>query len=259
MDCRFCSQSGHHSTQIESYPFLERNTLQEQIQETVADGQRLCGVVTSGGKLSSSELNELEAVVQEVGDGKSAPVCASLGRLDTRELKRLKNAGVRRFHHNLESSKNYYPTVCSTQQWEERKKTVEAAQTAGLAVCSGGLFGLGESWQDRIDLALSLRELGVDSVPVNFLYAHQGTPMEANAPLSAEEALRIIALYRFLLPTVTLRICGGRSHVLGGRQAELFRAGANGLMTGNYLTVAGSQYAQDIAMIEACGLEVELP
>ncbi|NLX25510.1 MAG: biotin synthase BioB [Lentisphaerae bacterium] len=259
MDCRFCSQSGHNSTAIEVYPFIEPAALKQQIEEIVADGRRLCGVVTSGGKLSGAELRELESVVQGMGKHAPAPVCASLGRLEAKELARLKAAGIRRFHHNLESSENYYPSVCSTQSWRQRCETVKAAQAAGLSVCSGGLFGLGEGWQDRIDLALELRELGVDSVPINFLYAHPGTPMAGNEPLSAEEALRIIALYRYLLPTTTLRVCGGRSHILGSRQKELFAAGANGLMTGNYLTVAGSQYEADLEMIAECGLVVQAP
>ena len=256
MDCKFCSQSGHYSTEIESYPFLTRDQLKNQISETIADENRACGVVTSGGKLSDRELEQLESVVREIGEGNPTAVCGSLGRLDAEALKRLKSAGVHRLHHNLESSENYYPKICSTQEWSQRFETVKAAQAAGMAVCSGGLFGLGESWQDRIDLALTLRELGVDSVPINFLYAHEGTPMAEQAPLSAGEALRIIALYRYLLPTVTLRICGGRSHILGKRQSELFAAGANGLMTGNYLTVAGSQYASDLAMIAQLGLAI---
>ncbi len=256
MDCRFCSQSGHNSTEIEAYPFMDAETLETRIREDIAEGDRLCGVVTSGGKLSTGELQELAGVVKKIGGGQQAPVCGSLGRLTPDELAMLKKAGVTRFHHNLEASENYYPKICSTQAWAQRLDTVKAAQAAGLKVCSGGLFGLGESWDDRIDLALTLRELGVDSVPINFLYAHPGTPMKNQQPLAAEEALRIIALYRFLLPTVTLRICGGRAHILGERQADLFAAGANGLMTGNYLTVAGSQSEADLEMIRACGLEI---
>ncbi len=256
MDCRFCSQSGHNSTEIETYPFMDAETLEARIREEILDGDRLCGVVTSGGKLSADELEKLAATVKKIGGGRKAPVCGSLGRLTPAELALLKAAGVTRFHHNLEASKNHYPKICSTQQWSERLATVKAAQAAGLKVCSGGLFGLGESWDDRIDLALTLRELGVDSVPINFLYAHAGTPLKDQRPLSAAEALRIIALYRFLLPAVTLRICGGRTHILGERQADLFAAGANGLMTGNYLTVAGSQYKSDLAMIRELGLEI---
>lgn len=256
MDCRFCSQSGHNSTEIEVYPFMKSENLEEQIREDIKDGDRMCGVVTSGGKLSTEELKELADTVKKIGNGQQAPVCGSLGRLTPEDLTMLKESGVTRFHHNLEASEKYYPEICSTQDWSQRLDTVKAAQEAGLKVCSGGLFGLGESWQDRIDLALTLRELEVDSVPINFLYAHPGTPMKDQHPLTAEEALRIIALYRFLLPKCTLRICGGRSHILGERQSELFAAGANGLMTGNYLTVKGSQSESDHEMIKNLGLEI---
>lgn len=257
MDCRFCSQSAHNETPIDVYPFLDNETLEQEIHRAIDGGDRHCGIVTSGGKLSSDELEEFAATVEKMGGGNSTPICGSLGRLPADDLKRLKDAGVSRFHHNLEASESYYPTICSTQAWSDRLQTVQAAQAAGLDVCSGGLFGLGESWQDRIDLALTLRELGVDSVPINFLYSHEGTPLAGTVPLSAEEALQIIAVYRFLLPTTTLRICGGRAHVLGDRQADLFAAGANGMMTGNYLTVAGSQNDSDLRMIESLGLVVE--
>ncbi|VGO22390.1 biotin synthase BioB [Pontiella sulfatireligans] len=256
MDCRFCSQSGHNSTEIEAYPFMKKGELKRRIEETISGNDRHCGVVTSGGKLSGDELNVLADTVRSVSNGKPGPVCASLGRLTEDELANLKDAGLTRFHHNLETSENYYPEVCSTQQWSQRLDTVKAAMATGLAVCCGGLFGLGESWDDRIELALTLRGLGVNSVPINFLYAHAGTPMKDTPPLAAEEALRIIAVYRFLLPGTTLRICGGRTHVLGERQADLFSAGANGLMTGNYLTIAGSQYETDLEMIRTLGLEI---
>jgi len=212
-----------------------------------------CSVVTSGGKLSGPELQSLFETANGIGP---APLCASLGRLTGEELAQLKQAGIPRFHHNLESSEAYYPKICTTQTWKERLDTVKAAQAAGLDICSGGLFGLGESWDDRIDLGLTLRELGVDSVPINFLYAHEGTALRDTPPMAAAEALRIIAVYRLLLPKATLRICGGRTHVLGDRQADLFAAGANGLMTGNYLTVAGSQYDADRTMIRQLGLEI---
>ncbi len=253
MDCTFCSQSGHATTEIEEYPFMAPAELAGQMKEILENNDCRCSVVTSGGKLSSPELEVLCETAEGIGQ---APLCASLGRLTAEELSRLKQSGIARFHHNLESSQAHYPEICTTQTWQQRLDTVKAAQAAGLDICSGGLFGLGESWDDRIDLALTLRELGVDSVPINFLYAHDGTPLHNTAPMEAAEALRIIALYRFLLPAVTLRICGGRTHVLGDRQAELFAAGANGMMTGNYLTVAGSQYEADRAMIHTLDLQV---
>ncbi len=253
MDCTFCSQSGHASTEIEAYPFMPSAELAGQMRTILENNDCRCSVVTSGGKLSGPELEVLCETAEGIGQ---APLCASLGRLTDEELSRLKQSGIARFHHNLESSRAHYPNICTTQTWQQRVDTVKAAQAAGLDICSGGLFGLGESWADRIDLALTLRELGVDSVPINFLYAHDGTPLHDTAPMEAAEALRIIALYRFLLPTVTLRICGGRTHVLADRQAELFAAGANGMMTGNYLTVAGSQYESDCTMVRDLGLRI---
>ena len=253
MDCTFCSQSGCASTEIEEYPFMPPAELAPRMEAILENNDCRCSVVTSGGKLSGKELRILLETAKGIGN---APLCASLGRLAGEELIELKQSGIARFHHNLESSEAYYPEICSTQTWTQRLDTVKAAQAAGLDICSGGLFGLGESWADRIDLALALRELGVDSVPINFLYAHEGTPLRNTPPMAAAEALRIIALYRFLLPATTLRICGGRTHVLGDRQPELFAAGANGMMTGNYLTVAGTQYEADRAMIRNLGLEI---
>ena len=253
MDCTFCSQSGQASTEIEEYPFMPSTELAGQMRTILENNDCRCSVVTSGGKLSGPELEVLYETAEGLGQ---TPLCASLGRLTAEELSRLKQSGIVRFHHNLESSRAHYPNICTTQTWQQRLDTVKAAQAAGLDICSGGLFGLGESWVDRIDLALTLRELGVDSVPINFLYAHDGTPLRDTQPMEAAEALRIIALYRFLLPNVTLRICGGRTHVLGDRQPDLFAAGANGMMTGNYLTVAGSQYETDCTMIQQLGLEI---
>lgn len=259
MDCRFCSQSAHNSTKIESYPFMQEEELEERIAQTIENYDRLCGVVTSGGRLSSAELDQLCHSVEKLSAHRKAPVCASLGRLDSSDFSKLKAAGITRFHHNLESSKAFYPFVCTTQDWEQRADTVKMALESGLEVCSGGLFGLGESWTDRIDLALELKELGVNSIPINFLYAHPGTPLKDQPPLSAAEALRIIAIYRFMLPTATLRICGGRTQILGDRQQELFAAGANGLMTGNYLTVTGNEPDHDLLMLSDLGLTVSTP
>jgi len=256
MDCAFCSQSGCADSTIDAYDFLPEADLKKKMAKILQTKLCRCSVVTSGGQLSGAELKQL---IQTASAFAPAPLCASLGRLSKEDLEALKTAGVRRFHHNLETSKAFYPSVCSTQLWEDRKKTIQAAQEVGMDICSGGLFGLGETWADRIDLALSLRELKVDSVPINFLYAHKGTRLEKKTPLSSEEGLRIITLYRFLLPRVTLRICGGRTHVLGDRQSDLFAAGANGMMTGNYLTVAGSQYNTDLKMIVQLGLEVCSP
>jgi len=259
MDCTFCSQARNSNTQIDEYPLMSPAVLKEEIEKITDTGNCRCSLVTSGGKLSGDDV---DALVDTVGEmkfgkgGKRSPMCASLGRLNPKELSALKASGVTRLHHNLESSKEYYPEICTTQTWDQRLKTVKSAQAAGMEICSGGLFGLGESWDDRISLAMTLRQLNVDSVPINFLYSHEGTPLCHQNRMSAEEALRIVAIYRCLLPKAILRICGGRSHVLGDRQFDIFDAGANGLMTGNYLTVSGSQYDMDVAKLEELGLRL---
>ena len=256
MDCGFCSQSAHHNASIASYPLLSREILGRQIAGIAQTGVHHCGLVTSGGRLTSDDLERLCSVIQSYRTNGSLSLCASLGRLAEPELWPLRQAGLSRFHHNLETSRTFYPSICTTQTWQQRVETIRAAQRAGLEVCTGGLFGLGESWQDRIDLAISLRALGITSVPINFLHARPGTPMADRPALAAEEALRIIAVYRHILPGATLRICGGRPHVLGDRQKDIFAAGANALMTGDYLTTSGRGVADDLAMIHEHGLVV---
>lgn len=259
MDCRFCSQSSHNHTPIETFPLLAQDVLRQRILDLARWPVCHIGIVTSGGALRDEELEQVLAVVRSLPSAVRSRVCTSLGRLESPALRRLAGQGVQRFHHNLESSRRYYAQVCTTQSWEQRRDTVLRVRQAGLSTCTGGLFGLGESWDDRISLAFSLRELGVDSVPLNFLHPHPQTPLADQPPLDAEEALRIIALFRHILPRTTLRICGGRPLVLGARQADMFRAGANALMTGDYLTTHGSAVEQDCAMIAAAGLEVIRP
>ena len=166
MDCRFCSQSSHNHTPIAHFPFLEAGELRERILRLAAWPVRRIGIVTSGGALEEQELHCLLAVVRDLPEDVRRRVCTSLGRLPEKHLRELEQAGVRRYHHNLETSRAYYPSICSTQLWDQRRDTVLRAQATGLSVCAGGLFGLGESWEDRMDFAFSLRELGVRHVPV---------------------------------------------------------------------------------------------
>lgn len=259
MDCRFCSQSRHNRTPIATFPLLEAAVLRRRILDLARWPVRHIGIVTSGGALQQEELERVIDVLRQLPETVRRRVCTSFGRLAPDALRELARQGVRRFHHNLETSRSFYPQICTTQRWEQRYATAQHVRAAGLSVCTGGLFGLGESWEDRIELAFSLRELGVDSVPINFLHPHPQTPLGDRQPLAAGEALRIIALFRHILPGTTLRICGGRPETLGDRQAEIFRAGANALMTGDYLTTHGCAVEQDCALIAAAGLEVLHP
>ncbi len=258
MNCKFCSQSGANSTEIQEYPFMS----EEELESTLADWADFpigrCGIVTAGGALTDADVEKLAQFLEKrTADGKRGPrICGSLGRLKEQALHRLKEAGMTRIHHNLETSENYYPEICTSQQWRDRLDTVHEARKEGYSVCSGGLFGLGESWEDRLDLIYFLREDGIDHVPINFLYPHAGTPM-ANMPvMDPSEALRIIAIFRHIHPTAVLRICGGRVSVLRERQFEMFAAGANAFMTGNYLTITGAGVENDLKKLRELGLEI---
>lgn len=259
MDCAFCSQSRRSSAHIPVFPMLDAATLRDRVLQLAALPVRHIGIVTSGGALQDEELAVVGQVLQSLPERIRARVCGSLGRLPQAALERLSGWGLRRFHHNLETASTRYPAICTTQTWEQRRATVERARSAGLSTCTGGIFGLGETWENRCRFALELAALHVDNVPVNFLYPHPGTPLAAQPPLEAGEALRIIAVLRCLLPQATLRVCGGRPSVLGARQAEIFRAGANALMTGDYLTTCGNGATQDVAMIADAGFEVVHP
>lgn len=259
MNCRFCSQSGFNSTEIEHYPFKSG----EELESIVSDWEQYpvgrCGIVTSGGALTDRDVEKLAQFIEtRMAAGKKKPqICGSLGRLKHAAIERLKQAGLTRLHHNLETSEQFYPNVCTTQTWRDRLDTVHQAKEHGLSVCVGGLFGLGETWEDRIDFALQLKEEGIRNIPMNFLYPHPGTPMAHQPVMPAAEALRIIALFRHLIPDATLRICGGRTSVLKERQYEMFAAGANAFMTGNYLTIAGAGIETDLAKLKELGLEIE--
>lgn len=256
MDCIFCSQSRHNSTGVATFDLLPDAELRTRILTLAATPVHHIGVVTSGGALGDAELDRLGKLIADLPEAIRPRVCASLGRLRPERLEKLHNCGLVRYHHNLESSQGFYTRVCTTQTWEQRRDTVLAAARAGLGNCTGGLFGLGESWDDRIDFAFQLRELGVRNVPINFLHAHPHTPLATQAPLPASEALTIIALFRHILPTATLRLCGGRPEILGSRQNEMFAAGANALMTGDYLTTRGSALEADLALLSACQMQL---
>jgi biotin synthase len=168
----------------------------------------------------------------------------------------LKKAGLDRYHHNLETSERFFPQICSTHTYAEKIRTIQAAKSAGLSICSGGLFGIGEMWEDRIDMAFALRELDVDSVPINFLIPIAGSALDGRSLLHPFEALKIVSLYRFILPKKEIRICGGRLQVLREFNSLVFAAGADGMITGNYLTTSGRSPEDDLKLIELFGLEV---
>jgi len=212
------------------------------------------GVVASGKLVGADDLAGFTGAVRGLAKIGIAPDL-SPGILDLSQLKALKKAGLAGYHHNLETSASFFPKMCTTHAYEEDVRAVRAGMEAGLYVCSGGIFGIGESWDDRVELALLLGELRVPSVPMNFLHPIPGTPLENREVLTPNEALKIVALYRFLLPDRALRICGGRVTVFGEeRKSELLTSGMNGLMVGDYLTTTGGDVQSDLAEINDAGL-----
>lgn len=252
-DCAFCAQSSRNKTEIETYPLLSKEIIIQKATEAKNSGIKRFSIVTSGRKVSEKNLYKIADMVSEIRNLGLVP-CASLGLLSAEELSILKAAGLERYHHNLETSEGFFSRICTTHTFEDKIRTVEAARSIGLSVCSGGIFGMGETWQDRIDMAFSLRELDIDSVPINFLIPIKGTFMELRKYLHPFEALKIVSLYRFILPQKEVRICGGRVQILGEFNSMVFLAGADGMITGNYLTTLGRSPEDDLRLIKAYGL-----
>lgn len=255
-DCKFCAQSAHHDTSCNEYSFIDLKKILAAARSMRQAGAGRFAVVTSGKGLTGEDFELLIQAVQGIRDlGLKAD--ASVGILDLAQLQALKVAGLTAYHHNLETARSYFPQVCTTHAYDEDVATVRAALKAGLSVCCGGLFGLGEGWEHRVELALELRALGVHSVPVNFLTPIPGTPFEGREVMSPEEALRIVALLRFILPGQHIRLCGGRPAVFGRRKAEALTCGASGLMIGDYLTTRGEAASSDLDDLKRLGLKPE--
>jgi biotin synthase len=253
-DCSYCAQSVHHRTDAPVYPLIPIDRMAESAESARRNGARRFCIVTSGRGIDSPEdLENIATGIRLVRDIGLSP-CATLGTLTRDQLAHLKDAGLHRYHHNIETSRTFFPRICTTHTFEERLAVLNSAHTLGLSACSGGIFGLGESMQDRIDMAFTLRELGVDSVPINFLMPIQGTPLGNQAPVTPLEALHSIALFRLILPRQEIRICGGRGTTLRQLHPLIFLAGADGFMIGNYLTVNGLDPSADLKMVQDLGL-----
>lgn len=255
-DCSYCAQSSRSKAGISVFPLVDESAVLEKAKEAKEAGVRRFCIVTGGRKVGRNELTAIASMIRKVREIGLLP-CSTLGLLERDELAMLRDSGLERYHHNLETSERFFPEICSTHTYSDKIRTIEAAKSLGLSLCSGGLFGIGESWQDRIDMAFALVGLDVDSVPINFLIPVKGTPLGGREQLHPFEALKIISLYRFILPEKEIRVCGGRRQTLGEFNSMVFLAGADSLLTGNYLTTAGTPYEEDLRLIREYGLEVE--
>jgi biotin synthase len=260
-NCGFCSQSAHHPG--ENSPIYELMSSEEILAQAkaaeAAGAKRFCLVSQGRGPKynspKSAEFEQVLATVRQISAETSIKPCCALGEITPEQAEALKQAGVTRYNHNLESSENFYDKVVSTHTWRDRVETVKNLKAAGIQACTGGIIGMGETWEDRIDLALALRELEVESVPINLLNPRHGTSLGHLTPLNPFDALKAIAIFRFILPQQILRYAGGREAVMGKLQSMGLKAGINAMLIGHYLTTLGQPPEKDHQMLESLGLE----
>ncbi len=254
-NCKYCAQSSFYQTHVESYPLLGTEELVQQAEYNSQRGVPRYSIVTSGKKLNSEEVEQVCESIRQIKKSVNISVCVSFGLLEEEDFRKIKEAGAERVHNNLETSEVYFPKVCTTHTWQDKIRALKNARAAGMSVCSGGIMGLGETMEDRIDLALTLQNLGVNSVPINMLNPIPGTPYEKNPKLTEEDMRRIIAVFRFILPKSFIRLAGGRG-LMEDQGRNCFRSGANAAITGDMLTTAGITIRRDMEMLKELGYQV---
>jgi len=259
-DCSFCAQSAHHRTDVQVYPLVDDEEIVRSAHTATMEGAGCFGIVTSGTTTGrGSELEQICSAIRKIrSEGEIQPAC-SLGIIDRETAVVLRDAGMMKYHHNLETARSFFPNICTTHDYEEDVQTVRAVKEAGLRVCCGGIFGLGETPEQRVEFAFTLKELEVDSVPINFLNPVPGTRLAHADFLTPMECLRIIALFRYVMPDKQISVCGGREKNLRDLQSWMFFAGASGTMVGNYLTTTGREPEQDLQMFRDLGLAIRKP
>ena len=251
-NCRFCAQSARYHTGAATYGLVDREEAIKVAQDNEANGVHRLSLVTSGHSVDKETWKELAKLYAEINEQTTMELCASMGFLDQERAEQLAEAGITRYHCNLETNERRFTEVCSTHSWQDKVETLIIAAEAGMSVCSGGIIGMDESMEDRIELAFELLEIGVQSIPINILTPIAGTPFAELEPLPVEEILTTIALFRFINPDAVIRIAGGRQQ-LGTEQYRCFAAGANGAIVGNYLTTTGSSITEDLEVLDKMG------
>ncbi len=252
-NCKYCAQSARHKTGIDEYDFLPVEEILAAASANERAGVNRFSIVTSGRALDGENFERAIAAYKVLRGQLKIELCASHGILNAEQLKRLRAAGVNRYHHNLETSRRFFPHICTTHTYDERIATIKLAQAAGLEVCSGGIIGMGETWQDRIVLAFELAALGIQSIPVNVLNAIKGTALENLKPLSPEDILRTIAIFRYINPTANVRLAAGRKYLPDNGASALLH-GASAAITGNMLTTSNNNIKADMKLLAELGL-----
>lgn len=255
-DCSFCGQSAHFETKAPVYDMIEPEKIVAAARKAKEMKSREFSIVTSGKAVEEGdELDRLCTALEQITSEGGLERCASLGIMSRESLVKLKAAGLESFHHNLETARSFFPNICTTHKYEDDVNTIRMAKEVGFETCCGGIFGLGESLEQRVEMALTLRELDVDSIPLNFLNPIKGTALEDQPTVPPMEGLKTIAVYRFLLPQKDIIVSGGREVTFRDLQPMIFTAGANGTLIGNYLTTQGSEPERVLTMIRDLGLE----
>ena len=255
-DCKYCAQSAHNHTDCEVYDFLPEEQIVEMCKLNESEGVDRFSIVTAGRALTGEEFDKAVHAYETMHRECKIDLCASMGFLDEEQLHRLHEAGVSSYHHNIETSKRNFPNICTTHTYEQKIETLKKVKAEGMCACSGGIIGMGETWEDRLDMAISLAELGIDSIPLNALMPIKGIPLEDLPQLTEDDILRTIAFFRYINPEANIRLAAGRALLTGDGEIA-FRSGASATITGNMLTtVACATIRSDRQMLESLHRDV---
>jgi len=256
-DCAFCAQSVHYNTNINTYPLLEPEVILQAAHRAEQEKVDHFCIVTSGKRVTDKEFEQILGILHEIKKTTKLEVDCSLGLLPKDHLLELKKIGISRYNHNLETSKDFFPKICTTHTYQDRLNTVMDILEVGLEACCGGIIGMGETWEDRLELAFSLRDLNISCVTINILNPRPGTPLAHRSPIPPWEIIKTIAIFRLILPRSIIKLAGGRERNLRDMQVLGLLAGANGIIVGGYLTTLGRPLEQDLQMISDLGLTID--
>jgi len=255
-DCKYCAQSAHNHTNCEVYDFLPEDKILDACKANESEGVHRFSIVTAGRALTGDEFDKAISAYEKMNEECGIELCASMGFLSKEQFVRLKEAGVTSYHHNIETSRRNFPNICTTHTYDQKIETLKVIKEVGLYACSGGIIGMGETWEDRLDMAISLAEVGVDSIPINALMPIKGTALENQELLTEDEILRTIAFFRYINPEADIRLAAGRA-LLSNDGKKAFMSGASATITGNMLTtVECATIRSDIEMIKSIGRDV---
>lgn len=255
-NCKWCSQSVFHNTNVEEYELIDQAEAERIAQENAKQGVYRFSLVTSGRAISNSNLNQLCNVYENIGKKTPIHLCASMGLLSKAQLGRLKQAGVEHYHCNIETAPSFFPEVCTSHTIEEKIATIKSAQELGMKICSGGILGMGESMEQRVEMAFALKALNIDSIPLNILMPVEGTKLQNAQPLSDEDILTTFAIFRFINPQADIRLAGGRSRI-SHIQNQALRTGVSAALVGDYLTTVGTNVSQDKKIFSEAGFSLD--